>query len=242
MDNNINIAICDDDENIMKRIVPVIESVYKEKYAEKGVGISFFYYRDGDKLVDNYIRDNIDVVFMDIELDNNVSGFEVAKRLGTIITDPGIVYMTNYDQYVYESFVCRPLGFIRKKSIEKDIWFAISSVQEYIMKKRRVVVFSDNSKKLAIQIDRVRIIEVYNHEMRLETDDNVISIRDQLSHHIKELQDCGFVTIYRGMMINLRYVADILPYKVKLVNGRSIDISKDRYKSVQNEWMYYKMM
>ena len=34
MDNNINIAICDDDENIMKRIVPVIESVYKEKYAE----------------------------------------------------------------------------------------------------------------------------------------------------------------------------------------------------------------
>lgn len=114
MDDNINIAICDDDENIMKRIVPVIESVYKEKYAEKGVGISFFYYRDGDKLVDNYIRDNIDVVFMDIELDNNVSGFEVAKRLGTIITDPGIVYMTNYDQYVYESFVCRPLGFIRK--------------------------------------------------------------------------------------------------------------------------------
>lgn len=43
-------------------------------------------------------------------------------------------------------------------------------------------------------------------------------------------------------MINLRYVADIRPYKVKLVNGRSIDISKDRYKSVQNEWMYYKMM
>ena len=40
---------------------------------------------ENDKEDDNYIRDNIDVVFMDIELDNNVSGFEVAKRLGTII-------------------------------------------------------------------------------------------------------------------------------------------------------------
>ncbi len=62
---------------------------------------------------------------MDIEFGNDI-GFDVAKELQLIDSKLLIVYMTNYDHYVYQSFVCRPMGFIRKSNMEQDVILALT--------------------------------------------------------------------------------------------------------------------
>lgn len=72
--------------------------------------------------------DNIDVYFIDIEY-GDVSGLDVARALERIRPNNGIVYVTSHEQYASSSYVCRPLGVVRKLCIENDIDMMDKSIE-----------------------------------------------------------------------------------------------------------------
>lgn len=44
---------------------------------------------------------------------------DVAKIITRMNRNAGIVYITNYEEYAIKAFVCRPLGFIRKSTMQR---------------------------------------------------------------------------------------------------------------------------
>ena len=109
----IRLAICDDDnENMSYMKEKINEAFIKSGYNDE---IIYNLFNTGEELVNAHIANELDIVFMDIELENKSIGFDVARILCRQNKNIAIIYMSNHDHYVTKSFVCRPLGFIRKK-------------------------------------------------------------------------------------------------------------------------------
>lgn len=88
-------------------------------------------YLNQEQILKCYREDKIDIVFMDIEFGDTI-GFQVARRLSRQDSQLAVVYMTNYEHYITEAFVCRPLGFIRKSHAEDDLQIAGQEIRHFI--------------------------------------------------------------------------------------------------------------
>lgn len=81
--------------------------------------------------------DKADIYFLDIEF-GEVYGMDVAKIITRMNRNAGIVYITNYEEYAIKAFVCRPLGFIRKKHDAEDIKVTMDKIISYMNDVERI--------------------------------------------------------------------------------------------------------
>ncbi len=229
----VRFAICDDEASYLNYMA----NIFKESYKRCSDGkdeVECILYESGDELLENYINDKIDVVFMDIECGDRL-GFDIAKELVKITKNPGIVYMTNYTSYITQAFVCRPLGFISKKNISSDIDYTMANVAEYLEEIKRVIIFHDGTKELVVNVNKIKAVNVFNHRLDISLTDRNINIAGQLSDCEKALLDYGFIKISRGTIINAKYITSIVRCDVYMEEDK-YRISRDRVKDVYAAW------
>ena len=76
----IRLAICDDDNENMSYMKKkkINETFIKSGYNDE---IIYNLFNTGEELVNAHIANELDIVFMDIELENKSIGFDVAKDI-----------------------------------------------------------------------------------------------------------------------------------------------------------------
>lgn len=231
----IRFAICDDDIENLKYMKKQIQDAFL-KHDKKDIEIIL--YQTGQELVDANIADQIDVVFMDIELENNTLGFTVARQLSQQKKNIAIVYMSNHDHYVSKSFVCRPLGFIRKHHAKEDLEMVMEEVLLFIKEECRTLTFYNNSKSIELDVKEIYSVEVFNHELHITLKDKkLIIIRDQMLKHVTELEENGFVFTRRGVAVNARYIEEIKDSNVILTNEKVYSIGREYTSKVKQQWL-----
>lgn len=236
----IKIALCDDDIDFFENIKTAVCHEYKLIH-EIDEDLEFKYYQSGNDLINRYELDGIDVVFMDIEIGNE-SGFDVAKELLKVDKNLLVIYMSNHEHYIYEAFVCRPMGFVRKQHMERDLVSAMTEVVEYLRKRKKKIMVKNNSKNIEVLLSNVRAIEVYDHKIIIQFKNNSITVKDKMSRFEDELINAGFVKIGRGTIVNLQYVKTIHGKQVDLYGNLKFSISEDRVKEVTNQWLRFQMI
>lgn len=92
-----------------------------------------------------------------------------------------------------------------------------------------------------VNIDNIVYIENSLHracfhlvENDSEKEYTVYKKLDDIEQEIKEEK---FVRIHQSFIVNMDYVCDVKRYYAKLVNGRELPVSKQRYKSVACEYI-----
>ena len=127
-----NIALCDDNLQFLS----LLEGNLRRECArlipeelECFVGPSFGSAED----VLSYIKDNpIDVLFLDIDMPK-MNGFELAKVLCKEYKDTIIVFMSAYDNFVYDSFEFSPFAYLRKNCMVEEIPRVLNRIVEKIL-------------------------------------------------------------------------------------------------------------
>ena len=239
MVTKIRIAICDDDKKYAERMKELIVNAYIE---QKGLtkSIECILYSTAQMLVQQYLEDKIDIVFMDIELGEEL-GLDVAKQLKKIDDELAIVYMTNHDHYVFDAYVCRPLGFIRKSRDIVDLNRAMVEITYYINKKYATILLKDNMKNIELSIRDIRAIEVYNHNIVVMMKNKEFTVRDKLSRIEQILYRYDFIKISRSRMVNPMYIQNITGEKIYLYGDDVLEVSSRRIADVYDQWEKYQM-
>lgn len=227
----IKIAICDDDVQYMKGIAQVIHTAYERKTTLEE-DCECILYESGDELIDNFIDDEIDVFFLDIECGIK-TGFEIARELQKRKQDLGIVYISNYQHYVSDAFVCRPLGFVRKNFIEEDIKMPMINIIEFLEERKRKIIFEGNKGDLELYVRDIIVVEVFNHELQITLTDRVIQCKGQLSKYEEILLKYGFIKISRAIMVNKKFITHIKGSRIYLYDKIKYDISRRRVLEVR---------
>lgn len=108
----LNIAICDDDLNIVNKIKNLLEAYGKVKFT---INI----YNSGEELLK--IQMKFDVIFLDIDM-SGIDGIETAREIRNYDKNVKIIYVTNFTDYTNLAFSVHAFGYLNKPVNKEEIY------------------------------------------------------------------------------------------------------------------------
>lgn len=145
-------VICDDDRLYASQFIEQLK-VLESQYDELFNCVYYDHYENFMESLRNKECDKADIYFLDIEF-GEVYGMDVAKIITRMNRNAGIVYITNYEEYAIKAFVCRPLGFIRKKHDAEDIKVTMDKIISYMNDKNVLYTFKNNRNTLVLNLSK----------------------------------------------------------------------------------------
>ena len=235
MKKKIKFYICDDDNNALEKTKHILNLHVSDKY-----DYLIFTFQNGEDLL-NYCEKNCpDVVFLDIDMPT-MTGFEVAERLQTIKKNVLIIFITSYEDKVYQSWEYQPFWFVRKNHIE-DLNIVLPKLFAKMeqMQKETVVKLVSNNSVTELDLDNVVYIESYKHDIILhDKNGGKATFRCRISDAEAQLLDHYIVRIQKGILVNLRFVSRVTSRNILLTDGSVLSLGRDRIEDVKNKFMLY---
>ena len=163
------------------------------------------------------------LVFMDIVLPGQ-NGIEITRNWKESGHFGEVVFVSAYDDKVFESFDTNPLYFVRKNYLDVDLEQAIISYKRKISATR--VVVPEGSKYHVWDVNEIMYLVSRNHYIDVYmADDTKPLIRGKLDDVERILRDYNFVRIQVSYLVNLKYVRSVKTHTITLKTGESFRIS-----------------
>ena len=220
-------TICDDEPEHGRLIGKYIKTEYAKHVPETDIA-EVVIYQSPQEMLDEAIEDT-DIFILDIEC-GTVNGFNIATRIHERKKDTGIVFCTSHDNYVYQAFGFRPIGFIRKNNMKDDIVHTMYNIVSYLGEKKKILVIEDGD---IIRLSDVVAVNVIKHNLIFKSENGERKIRANLSTYEEQLKQSGFIKISQGEMVNKDYVKERKRDNLIMKDGTSYHISRSRVDEIR---------
>lgn len=226
------IAVCDDEEVILKFISKEIQLLF-HKYNQD---VLIEQFQNGKSLLDYILSGHhYDVLFLDVDMPS-LSGIEIGKQLRLQADSCTIVFISNHDEFVFDSFRVNPFRYIRKSNFKNEIKDTIFDLNKELLVTNRLIKIHTQNNHVCLNPRNIIYIECNDKILKIVTNDKPIFMRYKLSDIQQELKEYGFIRIHKGYLVNFRYILSIEKNDVVLDSGEKLPISKYRVKDVINEF------
>lgn len=232
----INIAICDDD----KYICTDIENIVLEYSKNKRVDIETEVFYTGEELLRHIEKDNnVDLIFMDIELDAT-TGITVSKLIRNELDNHivKIVFITSKDGYERELFDVQPFNFIKKPVDKSSISKCMDLLMKLLNKENDTFEYSANRTIFKEKFKNIMYFENNLRKVKIITTEGINYFNSTLAD-VKDKVPDNFLEPHGSFLVNYDYVKQIGENEIVMVNGQRIEISR-RYKKNIREYQIRK--
>lgn len=187
---------------------------------------------------------NYTIVFLDINM-NEVNGVTVAKEIRKISRNTFIVFVTAYVDYALEGYKIDVIRYLLKdnssiRNAIRECMDAIVEKMDYVVVKKEFTFHEGGCK--AVSLERLLYIESKLHKLEfhiMEDSLKTYTMYATLNEVEKDLENMGFIRVHQSFLVNLKYIKDVIRYKVVLANGIELAIPKARYKDVKDTFITY---
>lgn len=236
----MHIIICDDAILYRSAIQQAIENWSK---ASNHADIQVSAFHSSEDLLEFFIKGaKADLLFLDIEIPHELSGLQLAYKIREVCSDVAIVFVTNYDEYVYEGYAVNALRFLRKPVLYDDIFFCCSYVYNRLSlnQANSVALYSGNI-RFTLRYLEILYIEAHSHTLYIFTTNqsSPIKIASKLTDVIKMLSDQLFVFCHRSYIVNIAHIRLLTRTKIILSNGSEIPVSRTYVEKLNDSFDRY---
>lgn len=198
----ISVAFCDDNIEFMNLLAVEVKRLIN-KSALRNDSIIYNCFEDGSLLLDFAQTSNIDVAFLDIDM-KIINGFDVAKKLLELNEKVLIVFVSAYDQFVYDVFEFSPVAFIRKSCLSNELDRVISRLTNIIIDANSIIDINTTEGKITIKSKDIVYINSIGNYCYIRMNNNMqYSVRETLSNMEQRLSARGFYRVHSAYIINL---------------------------------------
>lgn len=246
MRNKYNIYIYDD----LPAAVYALMDCISQCAEQIGCKVDFYCasdYKQAENLF-NSSQHTCDVFFLDIELDNGISGIELADRLIDRFPDLKVVFITGYtDKYSQAIFTqsrrLRPYGYITKP-FNIDV---VKRVFELVICEDKIgdeptVELSRSRRQIKFRCSDIIYIESYRRKLifhfRSSAPEEVYGKISEISASLPE----NFLQCHRCYIVNADYIHSInkLQNTIELNNGEMIFLGNTKKDSFMQAYFRHK--
>lgn len=215
-----NIAICDDDLNIVRQMKNLIESYEKEK-------CSVSTYSSGEELLK--ARENFDVIFLDIDM-SGIDGIETARQIRNTDKDVKVIYLTSFTDYVNLAFSVHAFGYLNKPIKKEEIYKQLDEAIIYARPKEneKLIEFitTDGIKRLAPK--EIYFFEYLNRNVQMKTLTDTYILKQKITDVSKFMNQYEFLMPHKSFTVNLFYVKSVKGYDIYMMDGSIIPLSQKK--------------
>lgn len=227
-----NIAICDDKEDIHRRVTELLHEFYLE------TEVNIFDYYSGEEILDS--SDHFDIIFMDIEL-VNLNGIETSREIRKTDLDVFIVIISGYEDYKSKGYSVHAFDYL-DKPIDKVHFFEVLQdidKTKYTRKCADYVTFKSTNSLLKLNTDDIFYFEYYERRIKIETLQGTFYFYENLGEVASRMLPYVFAMPHRAYIVNFYHITRINKYDIVLDNSDIIPISRNRVLDFKKEYNHY---
>lgn len=229
----LKIYICEDNNEQREKMNTFVDELLAvgNMYMEKAVVTA-----DPYEIIESVEKDSVGgVFFLDVDLNTDINGLELAKRIREIQPRCFIVFVTTHSEMAFMTFSYRveAMDYIIKDNLEE----LKSRLHQCLIKANERSQEDDEKKKYLIKIgDNIRLVpydEILYFEavtdvrkIVLHTHDAVLEFTGKLKD-VEQQMDERFYRCHRSIIVNRDYIKQIDKENriIYLVNGESCPMS-----------------
>ena len=234
------IAICDDESIFAEELKGLISGYMMEK----GLVFEIDTYSSGEALVKLGIEVvRYTAVFLDINMEK-IDGIMAAEKIREVSREIFIVFVTAYVNYSLEGYRLDAVRYLLKSNA--NFQSTVNECMDAIMDKLNYTVaikkfdFKEGTKE--VSLERLLYIESRLHKLEfhvMEDDMKIYTMYETLNALEYRLAANQFVRIHQSYLVNIKYIKNVVRYKVVLTNGVELVIPKVRYTYVKEQFISY---
>ena len=223
----LKVAICDDEEKDLIILKDFIDNYYYHSgyIFEK---VSILSPSDPD-FIENL--SSYDLYFLDMEMPD-ISGLDIAQLIRDKKTsmEAKIVFVSNYPEYMHDSFSVHPFHYLQKPITRESIFDVLDAViKEYFKSSVYIELILEDLSVVSISVVDIMYINAINARKRLlafHTANKTYIAKGVLSDYIGLIEKYTFVPCYRGYLVNIIQIHYLDPDSIVLKNKERIPASQ----------------
>lgn len=231
-----HIALCDDDKNA----VPVIAGAARSAFESRGFQVKLDTFSAGEELLKALESRPYDLILLDIDMPG-LDGIEVGKRIKAYDHAIPVVFVSECEQRVFESFSVQPLGFVRKSNFLNDIAAVVELYEKYreMTQSAEHVEFAAQTSLISLKIAHIRYMESSrNYQLVFLMDqDKPIEIKMTMEKLEEKMKPYGFIRIHKGYLVNYRFIRRIDTSQLVLMDGTVLPIGRSKAQDVRGQYL-----
>lgn len=222
----LNIAICDDNNEICSTLEEIILSYSKTSLID--VDVEVFY--SGESLI-SYIQNNnnFDLIFLDIEL-KSTTGIEVGRKIRKDFDDniSKIVFITAKNGYAEQLFDIQPLNFLRKPINETKVIECMILAIKILNLENTIFKYKSSKDTKVVKYADIYYFESMVKRIKIVSSDGEDYFYSNLKY-IKKSLPISFLSPHRSYIVNYNNVSKITNNEM-YINAINVKIPISRRK------------
>lgn len=196
----MKILIYDDDLEELTQLSELLESLLKKRHIQADVqGVST------QQDFHNYLaQEEPDVVFLDIYLDDEAMGTELAKELREAKKNFSLIFVSTSNSHAWESYAVGADYYLLKPVTEASLGTVLDKLD--VFHPTQLITIDTGRRYLSFNIDKIVAIEIRDKLCYIHTVSGIVQEYCPLYTFEELLQHDCFLKVNRSAIINMHYV------------------------------------
>ena len=196
----MKILIYDDDLEELTQLSELLESLLSKRHIQADVqGVST------QQDFHNYLaQEEPDVVFLDIYLDDEAMGTELAKELREAKKNFSLIFVSTSNSHAWESYAVGADYYLLKPVTEASLGGALDKLE--VFHPTQLITINTGRRYLSFNIDKIVAIEIRDKLCYIHTVSGIVQEYCPLYTFEELLQHDCFLKVNRSVIINMHYV------------------------------------
>lgn len=233
-------AIVEDEKVFLERT----RELLSEEFNRRHVAVAFDSFSQGQSFLNMLIQHfRFDIVFLDIEMPG-IDGISVCRKIRELAPETIVVFISNKEELVFQTFEVQPFRFIRKSELKEVIGSLIDALMAELKRRSpQVIILQEptGGDVFSFDVRTILYVEAQRKDCRIVTAVNDSIIRIKLSEIEKILAPYNFIKTHRSYLINPEHISQIKKTGVLIENGTELPVSRGLYDKVCQDFISYTM-
>lgn len=226
----MKIFVCDDERKFREEI----NAVVSETMPEAGVDL----FATGINLLEQMDKEICDILLLDIDMPE-LSGMDVAAKLAGFSKKPLLVFVTNHDELVYESFRYHPFGFVRKQFLRDELEKVLNDCKAELEQGKHHFNFRAEGKEVCLLLSEIRYFESEGNYVKVYAESGSYRFRSTITAVECALRTEGFIRVHKGFLVNQSAIRLFGAEEAELTDGSLLPVGKTYGEEAKQQFMRY---
>ena len=235
----MNIAICDDDVQILGEIEKIIYNCYNGD-TNLFLCDSFL---SGEELLNHLKKEprKYQIYILDIEM-KQINGLQIASIIREEDYNAIIIFITSHKELMQEAFDIIAFHYLVKPINDEKVMQVLSRAIKLLNLKKSIFHFKIGKKLHVLHYEQIECFESNKRKIIIYTKENTYEYYEKIKELMKKLDLLLFVQVHNSFIVNMEYIKLVDGESIVLNTGKRIAITKKYYNNFNNTYRNFILM